>query len=193
MPMIKAILEILDIPRAGKKEELVERLMTWLEAPKDSGRKVPKPKRKCMYLLWQTLLPSWALFKKSSFWQLSDYAKCGGMVIRALIKNAGEAAILNSFHKHLNFRCIIIELPHFIHCFSLAKSKEGGGKRKKKQKNVEKATEDAKEESEEEEEGTDEESESEGSAEEEVEEKVRVISSVKSFLASKTQMIFIPI
>jgi len=44
--MLKAIMEILDVPRHGKKEELIDRLMTWLEAPKDSGRKIPQPKRK---------------------------------------------------------------------------------------------------------------------------------------------------
>lgn len=49
IPMLKNMMEILDIHRSGKKEELIERLMTWLEAPKDSGKKLPKPKRKSEY------------------------------------------------------------------------------------------------------------------------------------------------
>ena len=48
--MIKRIMDILDIPRNGVKDELVARLMEWLEKPKDSGswrcqdsRHVPSP------------------------------------------------------------------------------------------------------------------------------------------------------
>jgi len=48
--MIKGIAEVLDIPRNGTKDELVDRIMEWLEKPGDSGRKVPAPKRKRMHL-----------------------------------------------------------------------------------------------------------------------------------------------
>lgn len=44
--MIKKILDILDIPKQGNKDDLITRLMEWLEKPKDSGRKLPEPKRK---------------------------------------------------------------------------------------------------------------------------------------------------
>lgn len=44
--MVKQIMTILDIPRSGTKDELVTRLLEWLQKPEDSGRKLPEPKRK---------------------------------------------------------------------------------------------------------------------------------------------------
>ncbi|XP_060553001.1 protein DEK-like isoform X2 [Ruditapes philippinarum] len=46
LTIVKKMMEILDIPRTGTKNELITRLMEWLEKPTDSGRKVPAPKRK---------------------------------------------------------------------------------------------------------------------------------------------------
>ncbi|KAL4235614.1 hypothetical protein ACF0H5_004010 [Mactra antiquata] len=46
LPMIKTMLDILDIPKTGVKDELITRLMEWLEKPEDSGRKIPQGKRK---------------------------------------------------------------------------------------------------------------------------------------------------
>ncbi|KAH3773489.1 hypothetical protein DPMN_174850 [Dreissena polymorpha] len=40
--MIQHCCEIIDVPRSGNKEELIDRLMEWLEKPADSGRNVPK-------------------------------------------------------------------------------------------------------------------------------------------------------
>ncbi|XP_052257415.1 protein DEK-like isoform X1 [Dreissena polymorpha] len=44
--MIQHCCEILDVPRTGNKEELIDRLMEWLEKPADSGRNVPKSKKR---------------------------------------------------------------------------------------------------------------------------------------------------
>ena len=44
--MVKSICEVLDIVKKGTKEEIVTRLLDFLMKPSDSGRKLPKPKRK---------------------------------------------------------------------------------------------------------------------------------------------------
>ncbi|XP_033737269.1 protein DEK-like [Pecten maximus] len=46
MTMLRQLCAILDLERQGSKEQVIERLMTFCMAPKDSGKKVPKPKRK---------------------------------------------------------------------------------------------------------------------------------------------------
>ncbi|OWF47407.1 protein DEK-like [Mizuhopecten yessoensis] len=46
MAMLKQLCGILDLERQGSKEQVIERLMTFCVEPKDSGKKVPKPKRK---------------------------------------------------------------------------------------------------------------------------------------------------
>ncbi len=41
---LKLFLELLDLPRAGSKEEQVERILDFLLSPCDSGKAVPKSK-----------------------------------------------------------------------------------------------------------------------------------------------------
>ncbi|XP_069127564.1 protein DEK-like isoform X2 [Argopecten irradians] len=46
MAALKQICMILDLERKGTKEQIMERIMMFCLSPKDSGKKVPKPKRK---------------------------------------------------------------------------------------------------------------------------------------------------
>jgi len=47
VPMLKSICETLDIDRSGKKEDVIERIMTFLMEPKSSGKPLPN-KRECL-------------------------------------------------------------------------------------------------------------------------------------------------
>jgi len=41
--MLKLICETLDIERGGNKEDIIERIMSFLMKPKSSGKELPKP------------------------------------------------------------------------------------------------------------------------------------------------------
>jgi len=46
LPELKPICAVLGLERSGSKEELVKRMMTFLIDPQDSGKSVPKPKKR---------------------------------------------------------------------------------------------------------------------------------------------------
>jgi len=50
--MMKSICETLDLERGGKKEDLVDRIMSFLMDPKSSGKPLPSStvKRKCQHV-----------------------------------------------------------------------------------------------------------------------------------------------
>jgi len=51
--MLKSICETLDIERAGKKDEIIEKIISFLMKPKSSGKPLPSStkKRECKPLL----------------------------------------------------------------------------------------------------------------------------------------------
>jgi len=55
MPMLRSVCDTLDIDRGGKKEEILEKIMNFLMAPKSSEKPVPQPtkKRECRYWMLQ--------------------------------------------------------------------------------------------------------------------------------------------
>jgi len=50
MSVVKSICETLDLERGGKKEEVMERLMSFLLEPKSSGKPLPSSAKKGEYL-----------------------------------------------------------------------------------------------------------------------------------------------
>jgi len=47
VPMLKSICDTLDVERGGKKEDVIERIITFLMEPKSSGKPLPT-KRECL-------------------------------------------------------------------------------------------------------------------------------------------------
>ena len=54
--------EILDLERSGTKEDIVNKIMTYCEEPRASGKKVPKPKSKSQFITFQ-----WTFFNPYLF------------------------------------------------------------------------------------------------------------------------------